>query len=671
MSVGSRREGVAATAPLDLAPDAPERPRSVHPAYRADLDGLRAIAVLSVVLYHLNEAWIPGGFLGVDLFFVLSGFFITGIIAGEMDAGSFTFARFYERRVRRILPALLTMLAVVLVVAVFRLLPVDFSGLAGSALATIGFAANIFFWRDTNYFTRAAHDKPLLHMWSLGVEEQFYIVMPVLLLLLFRRFRRATTGSVAAIVLLSFVIDVALLRRGMASTEFYLLPSRAWELGVGALLGLARAPHRTHGGRLADGGGAVGVGLLALGFAAPTLPLLAGLPAPLPAVAAAALLVRTGEGGRTVVARLLGWRPLVAIGLVSYSLYLWHWPIIVYMQYVRLRGLTGAEAAGAFALMCLCAWISWRFVEKPFRSRAMSRGRVYGLCAAGAALVAAGACAVLATNGIGGRFPARADAIASAANTHFRCPLVESLTVDGARACSLGLPGRDPARADLVLLGNSHALMYAPVVRGLLQRQGRAGIVLFAYSCPPVTGVHIPRCAGQADAAIAAAVRSPAPVVVVATSWSASSFERADGTPFVGTPEQAMIVGIDGTIDRLRRAGKRVVLVGPLREPLWDVPSEVSRRMAFGLPARKLYASRADFERRFAPVFDHFAARRDIVFIRVDDVQCRAGRCDYVRGNLSLFSDMTHLSNQSLPLFRPRFEAVIGPIVAGSRRSPG
>ena len=200
--------------------------------YRPDIDGLRAVAVLSVIAFHLNPAWLPGGYLGVDIFFVISGYLITNIIWREACEQNFSILRFYERRIRRIMPALLTVLAATSVAALILLLPADLKGFGRSLLATLFFVANIYFWRDTNYFSRTAEDKPLLHMWSLGIEEQFYIVMPFLLAILAFRWRRAAVWFVLAIVLLSFGLNVFANRIGAQNPAFYLLPTRAWELGA-------------------------------------------------------------------------------------------------------------------------------------------------------------------------------------------------------------------------------------------------------------------------------------------------------------------------------------------------------------------------------------------------------------------------------------------------------
>ena len=204
--------------------------------YRPDVDGLRAIAVLSVIAFHFSKTALPGGYFGVDMFFVLSGYLITSIIWREISLGEFSVVRFYDRRIRRIAPALLLVLVATTVGATVLLLPMDLIGYARSLLATVAFVANVYFWRDTDYFSRLADEKPLLHMWSLGVEEQFYVLFPLLLLLVASYARKRVTTWITVTVLASLLFNVLLDRVGGALPAFYLLPARAWELGVGALI---------------------------------------------------------------------------------------------------------------------------------------------------------------------------------------------------------------------------------------------------------------------------------------------------------------------------------------------------------------------------------------------------------------------------------------------------
>jgi len=334
-------------------------------AYRPDIDGLRAIAVLSVLIHHLNESLLPGGFVGVDIFFVISGFLITAQVHAEAREGTFSIRQFYKRRINRIVPALFTVVAACLAAGAFLLSPADLLLLARSAVyASIGLS-NVFFWREYgNYFAGNAREAPLLHTWSLGIEEQFYVIWPLLVLLLARTRPRLTVILVAALTVASIALsEVA---AGLfASASYYLLPTRFFELMIGGLLALSIAairPRSQPQARLGLIAGflLVGGSLLLLSRSS----VFPGVNAMWPCLGTA-LLIWAGSG-QGLPTRLLTNRPLVFLGLISYSLYLWHWPVIAFLTYLdHPIGLAAGIAAAAASI--LLAWLSWKYIEVPMR----------------------------------------------------------------------------------------------------------------------------------------------------------------------------------------------------------------------------------------------------------------------------------------------------------------
>jgi len=344
--------------------------------YRSDLDGLRALAVLAVVFYHISGKLLPGGYLGVDIFFVLSGYLITNIIWRECLKGNFSIARFYERRVRRIMPALLGLLIVVSACAFALLLPIDLLGYAKSVFATLTFVANMYFWRDTNYFAQIADEKPLLHVWSLGVEEQFYIIFPLLVVLCIRWRRSALVPVTWALILLSLLTNILSIRMGESTPAFFFLPMRAWELGAGSLLALT-PPAKPLAHWLRHALAALAAVLLILGlFFNYRVP--GGLmPVALSTVLGATLVIHLGRVGGSWLTSCFSFSAMVWIGLISYSLYLWHWPILVFSRYyLVVTTLSPLQATVAVISMFAMATLSWRFVERPFRDRTMPIGTV-------------------------------------------------------------------------------------------------------------------------------------------------------------------------------------------------------------------------------------------------------------------------------------------------------
>lgn len=363
----------------------------LHPAYRRDIDGLRAIAVLSVLLFHAFPAWLRGGFIGVDIFFVISGYLISTILVKSLEQERFSFRDFYARRIRRIFPALLAVLAASLAFGWLALFPDEYQALAKHTLGGAGFVSNLLFWNEVGYFDTAAETKPLLHLWSLAIEEQFYILWPVILLLAWR-WRLNLLAVSAVLALASFALNVGGIANHGTAT-FYSPASRAWELLAGAVLACAaqRPPlmaalRRQVRANVLSGAGAA---LLALGLV--TIVRGAGFPgwpALLP-VAGALLLIAAGPDA-WLNRHVLSNRLMAGVGLISYPLYLWHWPLLSYAQIIESATPAPALRAAALGAAFVLAWLSYRLLERPLRFRP-GRLTVTALCLAMLGTAGAGA----------------------------------------------------------------------------------------------------------------------------------------------------------------------------------------------------------------------------------------------------------------------------------------
>ena len=339
--------------------------------YRPDIDGLRAVAVLSVIVYHAGLKWLSGGYFGVDVFFVISGFLITSILYGELRDGNFSILRFYDRRVRRILPALCLVLLVSSFVAVFLLSPMELRSFGQSTTATALFLSNFFFWQEAGYFAPHADELPLLHTWSLAVEEQFYIAFPIVLWVLSCGSKFALNLGITILLLGSFALAASFISTS-PDAVFYLAPFRIWELLLGAMIALPIVPRVPFGwAGILSALGLLFIVVAILCFDSTTA--FVG-PAALVPCAGAALIIHAGRGQEIpgFVGRLLGSHPFRFVGRISYSLYLWHWPIFVFLALYLLHPLSHPEAIAACLLTFVAAALSWRFVEQPFRgSRAL------------------------------------------------------------------------------------------------------------------------------------------------------------------------------------------------------------------------------------------------------------------------------------------------------------
>lgn len=359
--------------------------------YRPDIDGVRGLAVLAVVVFHAHEPLLPGGYLGVDVFFVISGYLITTILMSDLEQGRRPFARFYERRLRRIVPALVVVLLASTVAAWFLMPSTQMHDYAKSLVMASGFASNLWLWRHTGYFDVGAAERPLLHTWSLGVEEQFYLLYPVLLVLSHRWGPRALRATVGVGLLGSYALFVV--QSGIRpEATFYLLPTRAWQLLAGAALALvgARVMDRLGPSRAGWLQGVALLGLLLLLLSAVADPLARHAPLVQTLAVLAAVVLLAPASRPSVVASLLATRGLVAIGMISYSAYLWHQPLFAFVRMGYPHPLGPLALAGLVLLTGLLAAASWRWVEQPLRHAvAPSRGHVWALSLASLGVLAA------------------------------------------------------------------------------------------------------------------------------------------------------------------------------------------------------------------------------------------------------------------------------------------
>jgi peptidoglycan/LPS O-acetylase OafA/YrhL len=435
--------------------------------HRRDIDGLRAVAVLAIVAYHAFPKWIPGGFVGVDVFFVISGFLITGIIARGRDEGRFSYLRFYLRRARRIVPAYLVVLAAIAAVAVALELPQILMWTGATLGVAALFVANLGFLRGYGYFTPGLQQNPLLHLWSLGVEEQFYLVWPLLLALLslaaMRRFRLA-----AAVVLLIASLAAAqwFVSHNGAVWSFFLFPTRAWEFLAGGLLTLG-ATSGPRGAVTANATGGLGLALIAGSVAvlngATPFPGLSAVPACL----GAALVLWSGMSAAPAATAVLRSAPAVGVGLISYSLYLWHWPALTFAREFTQRDLSPGETVAILALSAGLAVATWRFVEQPWRRRPVGRpGRALALTLSPLLVFVALGGAIFAAHGLPMRFSPAALRAANIETTDINprrgeCFMgVESVHRTGCRYSA----SPSAADYDVLVWGDSHADAATPGV---------------------------------------------------------------------------------------------------------------------------------------------------------------------------------------------------------------
>jgi peptidoglycan/LPS O-acetylase OafA/YrhL len=449
--------------------------------YRPDVDGLRAVAVLLVLLFHARIGC-PGGYVGVDVFFVISGYLITGLILKQQRAGTFRLRDFWHRRIRRIVPASSVMVFATLAAGCV-LFPSDYDELAESALAQQLMLSNVYFWRNTGYFAGPADLKPLLHTWSLAVEEQFYVLYPFLLLLLGRLSPRHASRVLIGATLASFVLSEWGVRN-FPSATFFLLPTRAWELLLGGLLCFTRplGDSRRWLSLFVGVAGLCAVVVSASCFDENTQ--FPGTAALLPCVGAA-MCIYSNSGTPNLAGRLLSLKPVVFVGLISYSLYLWHWPVLALSRYRFGEHLNRAEAVAALGVSFVLAWISWRFVERPLRCGTHTGARLrtlWGVCATVPVLIV---CASLVMHFDG--FPARAsqDVLRYRAAQDSQ-GFLDEVQVDQVRSRELPRFGAAQGPRKCLIWGDSHAMSLVPGLDAACKSRGICGLQATHSSTPPL-----------------------------------------------------------------------------------------------------------------------------------------------------------------------------------------
>lgn len=655
------------------------RARLAGMKYRPEIDGLRTVAVVPVILFHAGFELFSGGFAGVDIFFVISGYLITTILINEIESGDFSIARFYERRARRILPALFFVILCILPFAWMWLLPNQMKDFSQSIIAVGLFVSNILFWSEDGYFAAASENKPLLHTWSLAVEEQYYLIFPLFLLFAWRFGKDRVFWMIVVLSACSLALS-EWGWRSAPSANFYLSPYRAWELFAGSIAAFVVSRHGVRRSNLLSllGAGAILYALFFYDSETPFPSLYTLVP-----VVGVALIVMYGHRD-TFVARALSTKPFVAIGLISYSAYLWHHPLFALARIRSLHEPSAILMLGLSVLSIALAAFSWKFIEQPFRKGSQSilstRRAVFAwslVC-----ILVFGAFGVMgdANKGFPHRFDPEVTDILTAARHSAKqtCHYGPRNDLPDFPVENCLLPPTTMSKS-VMLLGDSHSLALSEHLVEELARQGY-GVYNASYAgCPPVLGLRRydlsseSQCETFIQQAYDFADRADIDTLILTARFPlyvhGIRFDNQEGGVETGgaahvddathaktsledpqRPER-VIAALSREISALSERFE-IVLVAPVPEAGWSVPEQVAKQKLFaGHDEWTLSTSRAVYERRAAPVLNLFQSLADtndnVRFAKIHDLLCSdvTGRCANARDGSILYMDDDHLSN--------------------------
>jgi len=584
--------------------------------YRREIDGLRALAVVPVILFHAGFQLFGGGFVGVDIFFVISGYLITSIILAEKDAGTFTLAGFYERRARRILPALFVVMLACLPFAWFWLLPREMKDFSESLFAVTLFLSNHLFLSESGYFETAAEAKPLLHTWSLAVEEQYYLLFPLFLMLTWRFGKHLTAGLLIIMAIGSLALANSLVE-SKPDAAFFMLPTRAWELLIGALIAFRLFETANVGTLAKQIGSATGLALIvyAILFFNEDTPF-PGLHALVPTMGAALIILFATD--RTIVGQTLSSRLFVGIGLISYSTYLWHQPLLAFARHISPAEPSRLMMAILATSALVLAYFTWKYVETPFRNRArFSRGQIFWYALAGSLFFAAIGIVGYLTKGLESRLTkAQLELIALEKYDYGDIYRAGSCFIDINRkqdqfsdAC------RSKQLSNVTLVwGDSHA---AALSYGLRQH---AEVSQYTSSgCPPVVsgmGDWRPKCKQLNDIVQEEIKHSRPARVFLHANWI--MYDKADP-----------ITRIWETIRFIREHSPNtlITIIGPV--PQWrpSLPAFIAKKHLKLEEVGLLHSPKFDELKQMDNQLAKIAAEQDIAFLSALDALCSGSQC--------------------------------------------
>lgn len=605
---------------------------------RIDIDFLRAVSVLSVIIFHLNKDLFPLGYLGVDIFFIISGYLISRIIIKETKNNKFTFYNFYLRRAKRILPVLLIVLLVILILSSFLLLLSDLKYLSKSLLSSLGFFSNIYFWITGGYFGTNDELKPLLHLWSLSIEEQFYIFFPFIFYLILKIKKYNLKIVIVLIIsIISYLLSLYVIKKGHLELNFFLLPFRIWEFGLGAFIALLpKIQIKNNFYKFS----AISFAFIIIILNFYKLP--DNLPPATLVVLGSGIIIYLGIENKDFFYKFINLRILIFTGLISFSLYLWHWPIISLFKYIMVGELNFFQLLICFILTYIISICSWKYVELYFLKKAKLNIFFRYIFFSTFTLVLI--CILIIFNK---NFPSRynkfSNNIAEAVGTWYHCSFLEYRKFGDTYACKINLKNNENPR--IVLFGNSHAHMYGWGLKEVLKQKKISGLTIPLNACLPTIDINIStKCLEKVNNYYKAIIKDDQiKIVLIGLTWgSLDLIDKDEANNFGETKRNKSLLKL---IKNLENNNKKVYLIGPIETPESDIASLASREIAFkGKSSNSFFTPKSSFDEKYSNSIIFFENQLKDNFLQPHKFLCDEIKCFFIDENGSNFSDGSHLS---------------------------
>ncbi len=604
---------------------------------RTDIDTLRGVSVLAVVAFHVNNQIFTNGYLGVDLFFVISGYVITNSIIKNLDSGNFSFFKFYLKRAKRILPALLVVLFTTIVFASLILLLPDLKRFTESLISALAFISNIYFWSIGGYFSTNDELKPLLHLWSLSVEEQFYLFFPIFIFLIYKFFNKKKYYIIAiiSVSILSFILNYKFL----SSTEvvFFLFPTRIWQFGIGATFALI--PNLKIKNLILENIYTfLGISLIIYNFY--NIP--KNLPDSTLMCAGLCLLLFKPMSEKNLFLVFFKLKPLIFIGLISYSMYLWHWPIISFLKYIYIENIPIIIMALALTLILLLSSLSWKFIEQPFLNKFSDNFAIKFFGISYVFLIAT-SLTIIATNNLPSRYGKFPNLIAQSIQTAYDCPPIQYRNFNGSLGCYIN--NKNNLIPKNILYGNSHAYMFGWSFIEYLKKTNQSGLIL-QVSCLPYIDKNVSlRCIEEARKRYNSIIQTKEKQnIYIGLSWASNVLQDEKGNYFRDKNFEVRKKSLDNLIDQLQKNNKNIILIGPVQNPEYDFASKYSRQIIFGGKKFEGKRDKKEFLDNYKNIIEYYKKKLGKNFIQPHKLLCDDNYCYYHDNNGSFFSDKNHLS---------------------------